>query len=235
MEKMKRVFLKLSGEALADKENGGYQLEVVQKIALQVKEAADRGVQVCIVIGGGNIWRGRTGTEIDRTKSDSIGMLATVMNCLYVSEVFRHEGMRTEIFTPFICGSITTLFSKDAAVRALEEGKVLFFAGGTGHPYFSTDTGIVLRALELDADEILLAKNIDGVYDSDPAVNPDAKKYDTISVHDVVSGRLGVIDRTASVMCEENHMPFSVFDLRVSGSIAEALKGHIIGTVVTAD
>ncbi|MBO7364508.1 MAG: UMP kinase [Lachnospiraceae bacterium] len=235
MEKRRRVMLKLSGEALADKAKGGYDLEIVKNVARQVKTAVEEGVQVCIVIGGGNIWRGRTGTEIDRTKSDSIGMLATVMNCLYVSEVFRSEGMSTEIFTPFICGSMTKLFSKDGAVRALSDGKVLFFAGGTGHPYFSTDTGIVLRALELDADEILLAKNIDGVYDSDPAINPDAKKYDTVSIHEVVSKRLGVIDRTASVMCEENRMPFSVFDLRVPGSISDALKGIINGTVVTAD
>ena len=166
MEKARRVFLKLSGEALADKEKGGYKLPVVQDVARQVKEAVDAGVQVCIVIGGGNYWRGRTGTEIDRTKSDQIGMLATVMNCIYVSEVFRSEGMKTEIFTPFAVGAMTKLFSKDAAVQALEDGEICFFAGGTGHPFFSTDTGAALRATEIEADIMLKATMVDGVYDS---------------------------------------------------------------------
>lgn len=235
MEKQRRVFLKLSGEALADKEKNSYNLPVVQDVARQVKEAADAGVEIGIVIGGGNIWRGRTGTEIDRPKSDQIGMLATVMNCIYVSEVFRSEGMKTEIFTPFAVGSMTKLFSKDAAVEAMKDGKVCFFAGGTGHPYFSTDTGIVLRALELEADMILLAKAIDGVYDSDPRVNPDAKKFDTISIHEVVEKKLEVIDLTASIMAEANKMALAVFDLREPDSIRDALKGRINGTVVTAD
>ncbi len=231
----RRVLLKLSGEALSDKEKGGYSLPLVQDVARQVKECADQGVQVGIVIGGGNLWRGRTGTEIDRTKSDQIGMLATVMNCIYVSEVFRSEGLATEIFTPFEVGAMTVLFSKDRAVKALADGKVCFFAGGTGHPYFSTDTGIVLRALELDVDEILLAKNIDGVYDMDPAKHPEAKKYDVVSIHEVVDRRLGVIDRTASVMCEENGVALAVFDLRKENSIRNALKGEGIGTRVTKD
>jgi len=235
MEKHRRVFLKLSGEALADKEKGGYNLPVVQDVARQVKEAVDQGVQVGIVIGGGNYWRGRTGTEIDRTKSDQIGMLATVMNCIYVSEVFRSEGMKTEIFTPFQIGAMTKLFSKDQAVSCMQEGAVCFFAGGTGHPYFSTDTGIVLRALELEADVILLAKAIDGVYDSDPRVNPNAVKYDTVSIHEVVEKRLEVIDKTASIMCEDNKMALAVFDLREPGAIRDALNGKINGTVVTAD
>ena len=231
----RRVLLKLSGEALSDKEKGGYSLPLVQDVARQVKECADQGVQVGIVIGGGNLWRGRTGTEIDRTKSDQIGMLATVMNCIYVSEVFRSEGLTTEIFTPFEVGAMTVLFSKDRAVKALGDGKVCFFAGGTGHPYFSTDTGIVLRALELDVDEILLAKNIDGVYDMDPAKHPEAKKYDVVSIHEVVDRKLGVIDRTASVMCEENGVALAVFDLRKENSIRNALKGEGIGTRVTKD
>lgn len=235
MEKNRRVLLKLSGEALADKAKGGYNLALVQDIAKQVKENTDRGVEVGIVIGGGNIWRGRTGTEIDRTKSDQIGMLATVMNCIYVSEVFRSEGLSTKIFTPFEVGSMTELFSKDKAVKALRSGKVCFFAGGTGHPYFSTDTGIVLRALELDVDEILLAKAIDGVYDSDPGKNPDAKKYDTVSIHEVVEKKLGVIDRTASVMCEENGVALAIFDLRQKDSIRNALNGKGIGTRVTKE
>lgn len=235
MSKARRVFLKLSGEALQDKVKGGYNLPVVQDVARQVKEAVDEGVQVGIVIGGGNYWRGRTGTEIDRTKSDQIGMLATVMNCIYVSEVFRSEGMKTEIFTAFQVGAMTKLFSKDEANKAYEEGKVLFFAGGTGHPYFSTDTGIVLRAIEMEADEILLAKAIDGVYDSDPRTNPNAKKYDTLSIHEMVAKRLDVIDHTASIMCEDNHMALAVFDLRNPNSIRDALNGKVLGTRVTAD
>lgn len=231
----RRVFLKLSGEALSDKEKGGYKLSVVRDVACQVRDAVKAGVEVGIVIGGGNYWRGRTGTEIDRTKSDEIGMLATVMNCIFVSEVFRSEGMETEIFTPFSVGAMTKLFSKNAANEAFKAGKVLFFAGGTGHPYFSTDTGIVLRAVEMDADEVLLAKSIDGVYDSDPAVNKNAKRYDRISITEVVAKRLNVIDHTAAVMCEDNHMALLVFDLKKENAIRDALNGTVDGTRVTAE
>lgn len=181
---MKRVFLKLSGEALAGPKKTGFDEDTVKEVARQVKISVDAGVQVGIVIGGGNFWRGRTSDAIERTKADQIGMLATIMNCIYVSEIFRNAGMKTEILTPFVCGAVTELFSKDKANRYFEEGKVVFFAGGTGHPYFSTDTGITLRAVEMDADCILLAKSIDGVYDSDPAKNPDAKRYDTISIQE---------------------------------------------------
>ncbi len=235
MEKARRVLLKLSGEALSDKAKGGYDLDMVLNVARQVKASVDEGVQVGIVIGGGNYWRGRSGTEIDRTKSDQIGMLATVMNCIYVSEVFRSVGMNTEIFTPFQVGAMTKLFSKDEAGQAMKCGKVVFFAGGTGHPYFSTDTGIVLRAVEMEADEILLAKNIDGIYDSDPAKNPNAKKYDTVSIHEVVAKKLDVIDHTASIMCEDNGMELAVFDLREENSIRNALNGIIKGTRVVSD
>ena len=232
---MKRVFLKLSGEALAGEKHTGFDEPTVTEVARQVKQITDQGIQVGIVIGGGNFWRGRTSETIDRTKADQIGMLATVMNCIYVSDIFRHVGMKTEVFTPFVCGAFTSLFSKDAAVAALEEGKVIFFAGGTGHPYFSTDTGIVLRAIELDADAILLAKAIDGVYDSDPKINPKAKKYDKISITDVVDKHLGVIDMTASVMCMENKMPLMVFGLNEKDSIVNALSGKFNGTIVTVD
>lgn len=231
----RRVFLKLSGEALSDKEKGGYKLSVVRDVARQVRDAVKAGVEVGIVIGGGNYWRGRTGTEIDRTKSDEIGMLATVMNCIFVSEIFRGEGMETEIFTPFSVGAMTKLFSKDAANEGFKAGKVLFFAGGTGHPYFSTDTGIVLRAVEMEADEVLLGKSVNGVYDSDPALNKNARRYDTISVSEVVAKRLNVIDHTAAVMCEDNHMALLVFDLRKENAIRDALKGTVDGTRVTAD
>lgn len=234
MDNIKRVILKLSGEALAKKE-GGYNDELIENIANQVKTIVDKGTDVGVVIGGGNYWRGRSNDNIDRTKADQIGMLATIMNCIYVSEIFRSQGLKTNILTPFECGSMTKLFSKDRANKYFEKGMVVFFAGGTGHPYFSTDTGIVLRAIELDADAILLAKAIDGIYDSDPKINPEAKKYDTISINEVVEKKLGVIDMTASVMCMENKMPLMVFGLEEENSIVNALSGKLNGTVVTVD
>lgn len=234
MDNIKRVILKLSGEALAKKE-GGYNDELIENIANQIKTIVDKGTDVGVVIGGGNYWRGRSNDNIDRTKADQIGMLATIMNCIYVSEIFRSQGLKTNILTPFECGSMTKLFSKDRANKYFEKGMVVFFAGGTGHPYFSTDTGIVLRAIELDADAILLAKAIDGIYDSDPKLNPEAKKYDTISINEVVEKKLGVIDMTASVMCMENKMPLMVFGLEEENSIVNALSGKFNGTVVTVD
>ncbi|MEF2664121.1 MAG: UMP kinase [Lachnospira eligens] len=234
MDNIKRVILKLSGEALAKKESG-YNDELIENIANQVKTIVDKGTDVGVVIGGGNYWRGRSNDNIDRTKADQIGMLATIMNCIYVSEIFRSQGLKTNILTPFECGSMTKLFSKDRANKYFEKGMVVFFAGGTGHPYFSTDTGIVLRAIELDADAILLAKAIDGIYDSDPKINPEAKKYDTISINEVVEKKLGVIDMTASVMCMENKMPLMVFGLEEENSIVNALSGKFNGTVVTVD
>ncbi|MBQ6195821.1 MAG: UMP kinase [Lachnospiraceae bacterium] len=233
MSENRRVLLKLSGEALAGENKSGFDEDTVRKAALQVKKAADEGTQLTIVIGGGNFWRGRSSKAIDRTKADSIGMLATVMNCLYVSEIFRSVGMQTEIYTPFICGTMTKLFSKDAAVADLEEGKVIFFAGGTGHPYFSTDTICVLRAVELEADEILLAKSIDGVYDSDPKTNPNAKKYDTISIGEIVEKDLKVIDGTAAAMCRDYPVPMQIFDLNEENSIYLAMQGRSSGTRIT--
>lgn len=230
---MKRVLLKLSGEALAGDKKTGFDEATCIGVAKQVKELVDSGIQVAIVTGGGNFWRGRTSETIDRVKADQIGMLATVMNCLYVSEIFRHVGMQTEIFTPFVCGAFTTLFSKDAAIEALEAGKVIFFAGGTGHPYFSTDTGAVLHAIEIEADAMLLAKAIDGIYDSDPKFNPEAKKYDEISIDDVIAQGLAAVDMTASILCKENHMPMLVFGLNEENSIVETMKGSFTGTKVT--
>ncbi len=233
--KNRRVMLKLSGEALAGKNGRGYDEAVVRGVARQVKASVDAGVQVGIVTGGGNYWRGRTSEAMDRTKADQIGMLATIMNCIYVSEMFRTEGMKTAILSPFICGTMTEQFSKDLAVKYFEEGRVVFFAGGTGHPYFSTDTGIVLRAIEVEAEMILLAKSIDGVYNADPKIDPSAKRYDKISMKEVIDQRLAVIDLTASVMCQENHMPLAVFDLNEENSIANAMQGKINGTIVTVD
>ena len=234
MEKQRRVMLKLSGEALAGEKKTGFDEEVVKDVARQVKLSVDQGVQVAIVIGGGNFWRGRSSNAIDRPKADQIGMLATVMNCIYVSEIFRTTGMKTgNLHTICLKAPLLKLFSKDAA-NGFAQGKVVFFAGGTGHPYFSTDTGVVLRAIEMEADVILLAKAIDGVYDSDPAKNPDAVKYDTVTIKEVVDKRLAVIDMTASIMCMENHMPLAVFGLNEENSIANALNGKITGTHVTA-
>lgn len=233
MEKHRRVILKLSGEALAGETRFGFDESKVRDVAAQVLPAVREGVELAVVIGGGNFWRGRSSKDMDRSKADQIGMLATVMNALYVSEFFRAAGMETEIFTPFVCGGMTKLFSEDEAKAALSAGKVVFFAGGTGHPFFSTDTGIVLRALELEMDEILLAKAIDGVYDSDPAKNPAAKKYESISIDEVVEKKLGVIDLTASALCAENRMPLAIFKLEEAGSITRALKGDIKGTRIT--
>ena len=189
---MKRVLLKLSGEALAGDKKFGFDEATVTVVANQVKQLVDQGIEVGIVIGGGNFWRGRTSETIDRTKADQIGMLATVMNCIYVSEIFRSVGMKTNVLTPFECGSFTKLFSKDRANKYFEKGMVVFFAGGTGHPYFSTGTATVLRAIEIEADVILLAKAIDGVYDSDPKTNPDAKRYDEVSIQEVIDKQLAV-------------------------------------------
>ena len=230
---MKRVLLKLSGEALAGEKHTGFDEATVVKVAKQVKQLADDGVEVGVVIGGGNFWRGRTSENIDRTKADQIGMLATVMNCIYVSEIFRSEGMKTHVLTPFECGSFTKLFSKDRANKYFEHGMVVFFAGGIGHPYFSTDTTTVLRAVEIEADVILLAKAIDGVYDSDPKVNPNAVRYDEVSIQEVIDKQLAVVDLTASIMCMENHMPMYVFGLNEENSIVKAISGKFNGTVVT--
>ncbi|MGN0365266.1 MAG: UMP kinase [Suilimivivens sp.] len=230
---MHRILLKLSGEALAGDKKTGFDEETVRAVALQVKQLVDDGIQLGVVTGGGNFWRGRTSENIDRTKADQIGMLATVMNCIYVSEIFRSVGMKTEILTPFECGSFTKLFSKDRANKYLTEGKVVFFAGGTGHPYFSTDTGVVLRAIEVEAETILLAKSIDGVYDSDPAVNPEAKKYDEISIDEVIARNLQVVDMTASILARDNRMPMWVFDLNEKDSIVNTVKGKFRGTKVT--
>ena len=232
---MKRVLLKLSGEALAGEKKTGFDEATVIEVAKQIRTIAEEGLEIGIVIGGGNFWRGRTSETIDRNKADQIGMLATVMNCIYVSDICRYLGLKTEIFTPFVCGAFTSLYSKDAVEASFAQGKIVFFAGGTGHPYFSTDTGVALRAIEMDADCILLAKAIDGVYDSDPKVNPEAKKYDEISIQEIIDKKLMAVDLTASIMCLENKMPMLVFGLNEENSIIRAAKGEIDGTKVLVD
>ena len=241
---MSRIILKLSGEALAGENDGTmrnakgavklYDEQVIAGIAAQVKELHDAGHQIGGGTGGGNIWRGRTGNEIDRVKSDQIGMLATVMNCLYVSEIFRGAGLETRVMTPFAVGTFTDQFSKDLAVRFMEQGSIVFFAGGTGHPYFSTDTGIVLRAVEVDADMILMAKNVDGVYDSDPAKNPNARRFDHLTYEEVVERNLQAVDMTSSVLAKENGMEMRIFALQAERSIIRAAEGDFDGTTITA-
>ena len=230
---MKRVLLKLSGEALAGDQKTGFDEEVVTGVAKQVKTIVDEGFQVGIVIGGGNFWRGRSSKNIERTKADQIGMLATIMNCIYVSEIFRSQGMMTSILTPFPCGDFTKTFSKDRANKYFSRNMVVFFAGGTGHPYFSTDTASILRAIEIDADEILLAKSVDGVYDKDPKEFSDAVKFDELTIDEVVERGLKVVDLTASVLIRENPIPMTVFGLNEENSIVDAAHGIIHGTRVT--
>lgn len=233
MEKYNRVLLKLSGEALAGDKKTGFDEATCIKVAKQVKHLVEKGISVGIVIGGGNFWRGRTSETIDRTKADQIGMLATVMNCIYVSEIFRHVGMMTQVLTPFECGAMTKLYSKDRANKYFTKGMVVFFAGGTGHPYFSTDTATVLRAVEIEADVILLAKAVDGVYDSDPKTNPGAVKYNEITIDEVLEKKLGVVDLSATIMCLENKMPMLVFGLNEEDSIVNTVEGKFNGTKVT--
>lgn len=230
---MKRILLKLSGEALAGDKKTGFDEDTVLGVARQIQEIGKEGIQTGIVIGGGNFWRGRTSETINRNQADQIGMLATVMNCIYVSEICRHLGLGTEIFTPFQCGTFTTLYSRDRAEEALSGGKAAFFAGGTGHPYFSTDTATVLRAVEIGADAILLAKAVDGIYDRDPAVYPDAVKFDQITIEEVVERKLLAMDLTASIMCMEQRMPMLVFALEEENSIVKAIHGEFSGTRVT--
>lgn len=230
---MKRVLLKLSGEALAGEKKTGFDEATVIAVSKQICTIVEEGMEVGIVIGGGNYWRGRTSETINRNKADQIGMLATIMNCIYVSDICRYLGLKTEIFTPFICGGFTTLYSKDAVEESFAAGKVVFFAGGTGHPYFSTDTATVLRAVEIEAEAILLAKAVDGIYDSDPKVNPKAVKYDEISIEEVVEKKLAAMDLTASIMCLEQKMPMLVFGLDEDNSIVNAVHGKFSGTKVT--
>ncbi len=229
---MKRIMLKLSGEALAGEKKTGFDEATCLMVAKQVKQLVDDGYEIGVVIGGGNFWRGRSSENIDRTKADQIGMLATIMNCIYVSEIFRSVGMDTNILTPFECGTFTKLFSKDRANKYFKRGNVVFFAGGTGHPYFSTDTGVMLRAIEVEADVILLAKAIDGVYDDDPKKNPNAKKYAEVTIDEVIAKNLQVVDMTASILARDNHMPMWVFSLNEENSIVNTVKGNFNGTKV---
>ncbi len=231
----KRIVLKLSGEALAgDKEGVSFDDAVISDLVKQIRQVAEMGTQICLVVGGGNFWRGRSADSgMDRTKADQIGMLATVMNAIYLADAFRQQGTKAVVQTPIPFGTMTELFSKDSALAHLEQGHVLIFAAGLGHPFFSTDTITALRGAELDVDGLFFAKNIDGVYDDDPATNPNAKKFDVITSEDIVKKNLKVIDTSAAALCFERKIPVVIFGLNEENSIMRAVKGDKIGTLVT--
>ena len=230
--KYRRVLVKLSGEALAGDQQRGFDHQIITEVTKQLKSLVESGIEVAVVIGGGNFWRGRTSGDMDRIKADQIGMLATVMNAIYVADVCRSLEMKTSVQTPFVLGSMTELFSKDRADNDLKEGKIVFFAGGTGHPFFSTDTGAALRGAEIEVNALLFAKNIDGVYDSDPKTNPNAKKYTRISCQEMLRQDLKAIDTTAAALCIEQKLPIVVFDLGADNSIIRVASGEEMGTTI---
>ena len=231
----KRVLLKISGEALAGGKGSGLDFEMIGSVCDVIKECLDMGVQVGLVVGGGNFWRGAKnsgGGKMERTRADHIGMLATVMNCLAVADVCEQKGIPVRVQTAIEMRSVAEPYIRSKAIRHLEKGRVVIFGAGTGNPYFSTDTTAVLRAAEINAEVILLAKNIDGVYNADPAKDPSAVKYDSISYDDVLAQHLAVMDTTATSLSMDNHIPVLVFALKDPKNIIRALCGEKIGTIV---
>ena len=235
--KYQRILLKISGEALAGDKHFGLDFDVIGKVCDVVKECVAIGVQVGIVIGGGNFWRGvRNGTgKMERTRADHMGMLATVMNCLAVADVLEQKGVPVRVQTAIEMRAIAEPYIRLRAVHQLEKGNVVIFGCGTGNPYFSTDTAAVLRAAEINADVIMLAKNVDGVYDSDPVKNPEAKKYDQISYDDVLAQHLSVMDSTATSLSMDNKIPVLLFALEDPQNIIRAICGEKVGTIVKED
>ena len=233
----KRILLKVSGEALAGNQHFGLDFDVIGKVCDVVKQCVDMGVEVGIVVGGGNFWRGlKNGTgKMERTRADHMGMLATVMNCLAVADVLEQKGVPVRVQTAIEMRAIAEPYIRLRAVHQLEKGSVVIFGCGTGNPYFSTDTAAVLRAAEINADVIMLAKNVDGVYDSDPAKNPDAKKYDQISYDDVLAQHLSVMDSTATSLSMDNKIPVLLFALEDPQNIIRAICGENVGTIVKED
>ncbi len=229
----KRVLLKISGEALAGNKGFGLDFDVISAIGKQVRKCTGMGVQVAIVVGGGNFWRGRSGEKMDRTRADHMGMLATAINSLAVADSLEALGIQARVQTAIEMRQIAEPYIRGKAERHLEKGRVVIFGCGTGNPYFSTDTTAALRAAEIDADVILLAKKVDAVYDSDPNVNPNAVKFDKISYIDVLNRGLGVMDSTATSLCMDNHIPIHVFGLDDPENIVKAVTGEKIGTLVT--
>jgi len=230
----KRVILKVSGEALAGNNGFGFDFQVVQNISLEVKNLVEMGVEVGLVVGGGNIWRGRAGEGMDRSQADHMGMLATCINALALQDSLEQNGVMTRVQTAIEMKEIAEPFIRRRAVRHLEKGRVVIFAAGTGNPYFSTDTTAALRAAEIEADVILLAKKVDGVYDKDPHKYSDAKKYDTLTYIEVLEQGLQVMDSTATSLCMDNNIPILVFGLDEPGNIQKAISGEKIGTLVSS-
>lgn len=229
----KRVMLKISGEALSGANGFGFDFEVVGRIAREVKTLVDMGVEVGLVVGGGNIWRGRTGQGMDRTTADHMGMLATCINALALQDALEGIGVMTRVQTAIEMKEIAEPFIRRRAVRHLEKGRVVIFGAGSGNPYFSTDTAAALRAAEIEADVILLAKNVDGVYDKDPNKFADAKKYDKLTYMEVIEQGLQVMDTTATTLCMDNNIPILVFGISEEGNIKKVMEGQKIGTIVS--
>lgn len=228
----KRVLLKISGEALAGSKGTGINEDVVARIGDVIADCVKMGVEIAIVVGGGNFWRGRSGEKMDRTRADHMGMLATVINALALQDSFERHGIPTRVQTAIEMNKIAESYIRGRAVRHLEKGRVVIFGCGTGNPFFSTDTAAALRAVEIDAEIILLAKRIDAVYDSDPEKNPDAKKFDELTYLEVIDRGLGVMDSTATTLCMDNSMPIRVFGLDDPENIKRAVMGEEIGTIV---
>ena len=230
--KYKRVILKISGEALAGENGFGFDFNTVDSICEQVKECVKLGAEVAIVVGGGNFWRGRSGKGMDRTRADHMGMLATVINSLALADSLESKGVPTRVQTAIEMRQIAEPYIRGKAVRHLEKSRVVIFACGSGNPFFSTDTAAALRAAEINADVILLAKKVDAVYDSDPNVNPNAVRYDELEFLTILNERLGVMDSTAASLCMDNDIPILVFGLDKPENIVRALKGENLGTVI---
>ena len=230
--KYKRVLLKLSGEALAGENKTGISPEVLDDITNQVKELKDLGVEVAIVVGGGNFWRGKYGHNMEKTTSDYMGMLATTINALALQDALEAKGMFTRVQTAIEMREIAEPYIKRKATKHLEKGRIVIFAAGTGNPFFTTDTCAALRAAEIDADVILVAKTIDGVYSSDPKVDPNAVKYDEITYLDILNKDLKVMDSTATSLCKDNNIPLIVFAMSEKGNMLKAVKGEKVGTIV---
>ena len=230
--KYKRVLIKLSGEALAGDKTFGLDYPTILEICKNIKQAADLGAEIGIVVGGGNCWRGRSSGDMERTRADQIGMLATVMNALSVADALEHLGLEVRVQTALQMNQVAEMYIRNKATRHLEKGRIVIFACGTGNPYFSTDTAAALRALEINADVIFKATMVDGVYDKDPKKYPDAVKYDTLTFTKVLNDQLNVMDMTAATMCRDNKLPILVFDM-AEGNFVKAIKGEKIGTLVT--
>ncbi len=231
--KYKRILLKLSGESLAGAAKHGIDFDIVVKMCEPIKKCVEAGVQVGIVVGGGNFWRGRSSGEMDRTRADHMGMLATTINALGVADALEQLGIDVRVQTAISMRQVAEPYIRNKAVSHLSKGRVVIFGCGTGNPFFSTDTAAALRAVEIEADVIMKATMVDGVYDSDPKVNPNAKKYDVISFHDVLRKDLAVMDSTASALCKDNNLPIIVFSIDDPENIYKAVCGESIGTLVT--